>query len=196
MVKEVALYARVSTKDKEQNPETQLLKLRDYCKRSNYEIFKEYIEVASGAAKSRPALEKLMSAARLHYFDAVIVTKLDRFGRSAINLLNSIQTLQHYGIDFICVDQSIDTTGPLGRFLLVILSGVAELEREMIRERVKDGLERARRQGIQLGRPKIKVNERDIVQLYAALHSERKVAEKVGISYSTVHRILSASKTL
>lgn len=189
MVK-VALYARVSTKDKEQTPETQLLKLREYCKRSSYEVFKEYIEVASGAARSRPEFEKLMSAARLRYFDKVIVTKLDRFGRSAVDLLNNIQTLDHYGINFVCVDQPIDTTGPMGRFLLVILSGVAELEREMIRDRVKDGLERARSQGIRLGRPKAKVNEKDIRELYVALRSERKVAEKVGISSSTVHRVL------
>jgi DNA invertase Pin-like site-specific DNA recombinase len=195
MVK-VALYARVSTKDKEQNPETQLLKLRDYCKRSNYDIYKEYVEYVSGVRKSRPEFEKLMSAARLHYFDKVIVTKLDRFGRSAIDLLNSIQSLQHYGIDFVCTYQPIDTAGPMGKFLLVVLSGVAELEREMIRERVKDGLERARAQGIKLGRPKTEVNTQEVVQLYLALHSERKVAEKAGISKSTVHRVLAGSKTI
>ncbi|MEW6069012.1 MAG: recombinase family protein [Candidatus Thermoplasmatota archaeon] len=187
----VALYARVSTKDKDQNPETQLLKLREYCKRSNYEIYKEYVDKVSGARRSRPEFDKLMNDARLHYFDKVIVTKLDRFGRSAVDLLNSIQTLDSYGINFVCVDQPIDTTGPMGKFLLVVLSGVAELEREMIRERVKDGLERAKAEGTKLGRPKLKINEKDVRELYAALHSERKVAEKMGISSSTVHRILA-----
>lgn len=186
----VAVYSRVSTKDKEQNPENQLIKLREFCQRQGYDIYREYVDTVSGSNWNRPLLKELMNDAWHKRFDKVVVVKLDRFGRSAIDLLNNIKTLQEKGVDFVCIDQQIDTTTSTGKFLLTVLSGVAELERDMIRERVVDGLERAKAEGKRLGRPKKVLDEKEVLQLYNNLESTRKVAEKLGVSHVLVYNLL------
>jgi putative DNA-invertase from lambdoid prophage Rac len=110
----------------------------------------------SGAKAQRPGLDTLMADARLHKFDAVIVWKLDRFGRSLINCVAGIQELTAAGVRFIAMSQGLDTdtSNPTSRLLLHILAAVAEFERELIKERVSAGLKHAKAKGVRIGRPR------------------------------------------
>lgn len=145
----VALYARVSTRDK-QDPETQLQPLRDRAR--NCEV-SEYVDVGwSGGKEHRPQLDRLMADAKKQKFDAVIVARFDRFARSTKHLLTALAQFNALGIDFISINESIDTSTPMGKLVFTILAAVAEMERSLIRERVQAGVDRARRQGVTLGR--------------------------------------------
>jgi DNA invertase Pin-like site-specific DNA recombinase len=146
----VALYARVSTDDKGQDPETQLLKLRQFAASKGYEIIGEFADRASGANPDRPQLVKMIEKSRS--YDAIIITKLDRMMRSTKNLLNVLEDLEKKGVALICVDQPIETNTAMGRMLLQILSAVAEFELELCRSRTKDGQARAKKQGKIIGR--------------------------------------------
>jgi DNA invertase Pin-like site-specific DNA recombinase len=127
-----AIYARVSTQD--QSCQSQLLELREYAARHNWQVA-EYVDIGwSGAKASRPELDRLMQDAALRRFDVVMVWKLDRFGRSVRNCLDGIEALRAHGVRFLSVSQSIDTdeSNPTAKLLLHVLASVAEFEREMI----------------------------------------------------------------
>ncbi len=150
-----AIYARVSTAD--QNCASQLKELRDYVARRGWVNAGEYVDSGfSGSKTSRPALDKLMSDAAKRKFDCVVVYKIDRFGRSVLNLNQQLAALTSYGVRFIAASQSLDTdqSNPTSRLLLQILASVAEFEREMIRERTLMGIQAARANGKIVGRPK------------------------------------------
>lgn len=148
----VALYLRVSKKD--QTTLNQELELVDYCKRNNYEVYKIYKEEGiSGTKTSRPQLDLMLQEMRGQNFDAVIVWKFDRLGRSTAHLLQVLEELKNKNVRLIATSQSIDTGTPIGKLFFTILSGIAELEREMIIERTLLGLERAKTEGKKLGRP-------------------------------------------
>lgn len=147
----IALYARVSTVD--QNLETQLVALRDYCGRAGHAVVGEYVDTASGKDDKRAAFERLLADMRAGKFDAVAVYRLDRIGRSLQHLLNLFQEFAARKIEFVSLSQHIDTTTPEGRMFLRLLMVLAEYERELIVSRTLAGLERAKRQGKQLGRP-------------------------------------------
>ena len=135
-----AIYARVSTTD--QTCEMQLRELRDYISRRGWQSAGEYIDTGfSGSKASRPALDRLMADAAQRKFDCIVVYKIDRFGRSVLNLNQQLALLTSYGVRFIAVTQSIDTDekNPTSRLLLQILASVAEFEKEMIRERTLSG---------------------------------------------------------
>lgn len=183
-----AIYARVSTTD--QHCEVQLRELREYIKRrAGWKNAGEYVDSGfSGSKASRPALDKLMRDASDRQIDVVLVWKLDRFGRSVLNLSQQLQQLASYGVRFIATTQSIDTdaANPTSRLLLHILSAVAEFEREIIRERTRSGLARAREMGKQLGRPQ-RVFRRDLVEeLRGQGVSWRAIAARLGVPVSTV----------
>lgn len=148
----VAVYARVSTFD--QKPENQVQELRKYAKRRGFKIVHEYIDYASGAKESRPAIDQLMRDARAGAFDVVLVWKLDRLGRSLQHLIQVIAELKKLGIDFITSTQEIDTTTASGRLVFHIFGAIAEFERELIRERIFIGIARAKHEGKHTGRPK------------------------------------------
>jgi DNA invertase Pin-like site-specific DNA recombinase len=154
----VAIYVRVSKED--QHPENQILELEEYAENRGYNIYHVYVDRISGSKDSRPALNELMIDARNRKFDAVIVWKLDRLGRSLQHLIQVIQEWDNLGIQFICKTQDIDTTRPSGRLIFHIFGAIAEFEREIIKERINLGLERARKQGKHLGRPKGKKDTR------------------------------------
>ena len=134
-----AIYTRVSTS--EQNPELQLREIQDYANRQGWEIVETYQDAISGAKASRPGLNNLMAGARARKFTCLLVWKLDRFGRSLVDCLNNIKTLEDYGIRFIAVTQGLDTDiqNPASRFLLHVLGAAAEFERSSIRERTQAG---------------------------------------------------------
>jgi len=149
----VAIYARVSTLD--QNVETQLTVLRDYCARMSYEVAREYVDSGfSGKDDRRPEFEHLLADLRQGKLNAVVVYKLDRIGRSLKHLLNLFEEFKTRGIGFVSLSQNIDTNTPEGRMFLQMLMVLAQYERELIVARTLAGLERARRQGKRLGRPR------------------------------------------
>ncbi len=138
----VAVYARVSTSD--QSTESQLLDLRRYVRERGWDIFREYVdEGISGTKDSRPALNELMNDARKRRFDAVLVWRFDRFARSTRHLINALEEFKNLGIDFVSYQENIDTSSPLGSAIFTIISAVAQLEKDIIAERVKAGLRKA-----------------------------------------------------
>src|SRR5262249_43759430 len=140
----VALYARVSTTD--QNCAMQLREMRDYAARQGWTIAAEYTDCGvSGWNPSRPKLNTLMKDASKKRFDAVLVWKLDRFGRSLQQVIGNVQMLTTCGVRFVAVTQSIDSdqNSPMGRFMLHLFASLAELERGMILERVTAGIANA-----------------------------------------------------
>ncbi len=190
----VALYARVSTKNNGQDPETQLLALRDYAKARKLEVFAEYVDIGiSGAKDSRPALNQLMADARKRRFDAVLVARFDRFARSTRHLVLALEEFNALGVDFISLSESVETSTPMGKIVYVVIAAVAELERSVIRERVVMGLQRAKAQGKKLGRPKGSAQDVDKVKkLKSEGLSVRQIAEALQTSKSTVARLLLA----
>jgi putative DNA-invertase from lambdoid prophage Rac len=161
-----AIYARVSAAD--QNCELQLRELREYIARRSWDPAAEYVDSGwSGAKASRPALDRLMQDAAQRRFDAVLVWKLDRFGRSVKNCVDGISQLSAHGVRFIAVNQSLDTdeSNPTSRLLLHILASVAEFERELIRERTLAGVRAAKARGRVLGRPRRVFRRDEVVRL-------------------------------
>jgi DNA invertase Pin-like site-specific DNA recombinase len=181
----VALYCRVSTKD--QSCDLQVRDLRTYCAARKFTIFREYIDAGeSGAKDSRPQLNELMADARKRKFDSVIVWRFDRFARSTKHLLLALEEFRSLGIQFISYQENIDTSSPLGQALFTIVSAVAQLERDLIRERVNAGIRNARACGKQLGRPRRIVDRDELSRLQAGGVSLRAIAKKLGIGYGTV----------
>ncbi len=152
----VALYARVSTSDKDQEPETQLMPLRDFAKAQGWEVFKEYIDKApANDLNHRTAWRELLNDAARKRFQMVLVFKLDRGFRSVKHMHDTLAAWELVGVSFQSVRERFDTSTALGRLLLNLLASLAEFELELIRERVKAGMDRARRQGKQIGRPMV-----------------------------------------
>ena len=195
----VGLYARVSTKDKEQNPENQLIKLRKYCQSKEWN-YREYIDHASGAKKDRPGLNMIMED--LDKLDGIIVLRLDRFGRSLQNLLENLNNIRGKGKFFEAIDQGLkiaEKKDPMNDFMLHILGAAAEFERELISERVKDGMARAKREGKIISRGKskeVKNMEKRIIELSKEGMSIRAIAMRTNIPRSTVHDVLSKQRNL
>lgn len=167
----------------------QLRELRDYCQRRGWEIVGEFVDTGwSGAKASRPQLDRLMADARQWRFAAVLVWKLDRWGRSLINSLQSVQELVSLGVRFIAVTQNIDTdeSNPMSRFMLHIFGAFAEFEREMIRERTVSGVRAAKAKGKKLGRPKRVFRRDEVVRLREAGQSWRTIATHMSLPVSTL----------
>jgi len=158
-MKRVAIYARVSSND--QNTETQLLPLREYCKRTECEVVDEYVDHGfSGKDDKRPEFERMIFDMRSGKFENIVCYKLDRIGRSLKHLLNLFEEFQNRKIGFVSLSQNIDTSTPEGRMFLKMLMVLAEYERELIVSRTMEGLRRAKKQGKTLGRPKGKSDSR------------------------------------
>jgi len=186
----VALYARVSTRDKGQNPETQLQPLRELAGLRNHAIVEEYTDLGwSGSKERRPQLDRLMAAARRKEFDAVLVWRFDRFARSTKHLLTALSEFEKLGVDFISLSESIDTSTAVGRMIFTILGAVAEMERALIRERVIAGVERAKREGKKLGRPRAIVDEQSIREEIASGASIQSTAKRWGVSRGVIRRL-------
>jgi len=186
----VALYARVSTLD--QSTDSQLLDLRRYVSERGWNIFREYVDQGiSGTKDSRPALNDLMNDARKRRFDVVLVWRFDRFARSTKHLILALEEFRNLGIDFVSYQENIDTSSPLGSAIFTIISAVAQLERDIIAERVKAGLRRARENGKRLGRPKVSVDPQRLRELRLEGLSLRAIAKQLGISHSKAARVLT-----
>jgi DNA invertase Pin-like site-specific DNA recombinase len=188
-----ALYARVSTA--EQSPDAQLHTLRGHAAARGWEFCEFVDHGVSGAKDRRPALDRLMKAARARQIDVVAVTKLDRLARSTHHLVMLGRELVALGVDLIVLDQQIDTMTPSGRLLFHMLAAIAEFERDLIRDRVTAGLRRAQARGVRLGRPTAIVSTSLIEELRGAGVSIGNIARRVGCSHATVRRRLRLSQT-
>jgi DNA invertase Pin-like site-specific DNA recombinase len=189
--KRAAVYSRVSTAD--QHPETQLYDLREMAKQRGYEIVHEYSDVISGSKAKRPGLDQLMADARRRRFDVVLVAAFDRVARSVRHFLEVLDELNHLGIEFVSFRENIDTGGPLGRAMVVIVGAIAELERSLIVERVRAGMRRAKLEGRRIGRAPLDIDREQVVRDRRSGMSLREVAEKHGISRASVCRLVKES---
>lgn len=191
----VALYARVSTLNGQQDPEMQLTELREYAIRRGLSIHEEFVDQGvSGSKESRPALNRLMADAKRCRFDAVLVWKIDRFGRSLKHLVNSLADLSAYGIAFISLRDNLDLSTPSGRLMFQIIGAMAEFERALIQERVKAGLRNAKAKGKRIGRPRQPVDSSKALALRAQGLSWRSISERLGLGLGTVYRAVSSHR--
>ncbi len=187
----VALYARVSTTD--QSTDSQLLGLRRYVSERGWNLFKEYVDAGiSGTKDSRPALNELMNDAKKRRFDVVLVWRFDRFARITKHLILALEEFKNLGIYFVSYQENIDTSSPLGSAIFTIISAMAQLERDIIAERVKAGLRGAKENGKKLGRPESEVDLRELRRLRTRGLSLRAIADQVGISHTKVAQLLNS----
>ena len=191
MTKRAAIYVRVST-DK-QTVENQLRELYQIAERRGWTVVEVYQDAGISGAKGRkdrPGLDSMLEDAQRRRFDVVMAWAIDRLGRSLIDLLGTIQTLEACGVDLYLDQQAIDTTTPAGKLMFQITGAFAEFERSMIRQRVNAGLKRAVDAGKQLGRPRIDpALERRIQSQLRAGKGILKVAAECGVGSGTVQRI-------
>lgn len=183
----VALYARVSTEG--QDPEVQLAALRAHAALRGWEVAEEFVDRGfSGTKDRRPALDRLMEAAWAGKFPVVLVWRFDRFARSVKHLLSALETFRGLRVDFISLQEQFDTSTPIGHAMFTIIGAMAQLERDIIRERVRAGLERARGRGVRIGRPSVLVDRSHVRELRAQGLSVGEIARRVGCSRSTIRR--------
>jgi DNA invertase Pin-like site-specific DNA recombinase len=191
MTKRAAIYVRVST-DK-QTVENQLRELYQIAERRGWTVVEVYQDAGISGAKGRkdrPGLDSMLEDAQRRRFDVVMAWAIDRLGRSLIDLLGTIQTLEACSVDLYLDQQSIDTTTPTGRLMFQVTGAFAEFERSMIRQRVNAGLKRAVAAGKQLGRPRIDpALEKRIQSQLRAGKGMLKVAAECGVGSGTVQRI-------
>ena len=187
------LYARVSTSDQQTLP-MQSRAMREYAARRGWTIALQVREVGSGAGK-REAREKLLAAARRREIDVVLVWRLDRWGRSVTDLLAPLQELEHLGVGFVSLTESLDLTTPAGRAMAGLLAIFAEFEREILRDRTRAGLAHARQNGKRLGRPATAaVKSGEIRKLHRAGVSKAEIARRLNIGRTSVRRILATTR--
>jgi putative DNA-invertase from lambdoid prophage Rac len=186
-----AIYARVSTADQHTIPE-QMRQLEEFARRRGWPIVRRVREVASGAAK-RAKRDELIAAAHRRELDAILVWKLDRWGRSVADLVATLHELSALGVAFVSLTEALDMSTPSGRALATMLAVFAEFERDMLRERVRGGLERVRREGKRLGRPPTAASHAaEVRALRAQKLTQAEIARRLGIGESSVRRILAA----
>ena len=190
MSKRCALYLRVSTLD--QHPETQLHDLRALAQQRSFTIVHEYTDRISGTRAKRPGLDQMLYDAGRGEFDVLVVWAFDRLARSVRHFLEVIDELQHRNVEFVSFRENIDTGGPLGRAMLVIIGAIAELERNLIIERVRAGMRRARLEGRHIGRNPLVLDEAGIRNDRHRGLSLREIAKAHRVSTATIRRVLRA----
>jgi len=187
-MKRAALYMRVSTLD--QHPETQLHDLRQLAGQRGYTIVNEYTDRISGAKARRPGLDAMMADARRGKFDIVLVWASDRIARSVKHFLDVLDEFNRLNIEYVSFRENIDTAGPLGRAIVVIIGAIAELERSLIVERVRAGMRRARLEGQHIGRQPLELDHAAIQRDRCQGQSLRQIAKGHRVSTATVQRVL------
>jgi DNA invertase Pin-like site-specific DNA recombinase len=191
-VKRAALYMRVSTLD--QHPETQMYDLRGLAAQRGFEIVQEYTDRISGAKARRPGLDQMMHDARQRQFDVVLVWAGDRIARSVRHFLEVLDELNHLGIEFVSFRENIDTGGPLGRAVIVIIGAIAELERNLIIERVRVGMRRAKLEGRHIGRAPLDFDRQAVLRDRNRGMSLTEIATAHNISRATVSRVIKEAR--
>jgi len=187
-MKRAALYLRVSTLD--QHPETQLYDLRQMAAQRDYQIVHEYTDRISGAKARRPGLDEMMADARRGRFDVLLVWASDRLARSVKHFLEVLDELNRINVEFVSFREQIDTGGPLGRAVVVIIGAIAELERNLIVERVRAGMRRAKLEGRHIGRKPLELDRVGILRDHNQGQSLGQLAKSYRASRATIHRVL------
>src|SRR5919112_597666 len=181
------LYARVSTEDKGQDPETQLRPLREYADRRGFTVAGEFVDRASGTTEQRPQYQRLLEAARKRELDVVLVWRYDRFARSTRALVNALGEFRARGVAFISYQENVDTTTPQGELVFGMMANLAQFESALIGERVKAGVPRAKAKGKGPRRPPIpEATKRKIAELHAQGVSIKRIAKELKVAYGTV----------
>lgn len=186
--KRAALYLRVSTLD--QRPESQLYDLRQLAQQRGFTVVAEFTDRISGTKAKRPGLDQMMHDVRRGRFDVVVVWAFDRLARSVRHFLEVIDELQHHNVEFVSFRENIDTGGPLGRAMLVIIGAIAELERNLIVERVRAGMRRAKLEGIRIGRAPLDVDRAAVLRDRERGLSLSQIAKTHRISRASVSRLI------
>ena len=201
----VAIYARISTTDKDQNPETQLLPLREFAAAQGWTVAGEFTDRAPATdLRARTAWRELLEQAARRRVDLVLVWRIDRAFRSVLDAATTLERLRAWGVGLRSYTEPwLDTTSPFGEALYYITAAYAQLERGILAERVRAGMDRARRQGRRLGRPGGTQREgfgerwRELApRIYAGAVSQRQAARLLGVSRATIDRLLAAEKVL
>ena len=189
-----AVYCRVSTTDQQSGLDSQIRAMREFCERQNvmdFELFTD--EGISGAKESRPSLNRLMAAVEAGEISHVAVYSFSRFARSTTHLLKALETFQKLGVEFISYTEQIQTNSPMGRAFFTVIAAISQLERELIVERVKNGLKAAKARGKHIGRKKMR--DSDLIRkLRAAGMTYRNIATIAKCSHGAVHAEIVALK--
>jgi DNA invertase Pin-like site-specific DNA recombinase len=204
-MKRAAIYIRVSTTSRarggegfEQNPEVQEMPLREMVAHRGWTVARVYSDRMSGAKENRPGLKCLMEDARRGQFDVVLVWRFDRFARSIEQLVTALAEFRALGIDFVSCQEALDTSTPMGKAMFTIIGAMAELERNVIRERVVAGLDYARHHGTKsgnaIGRPKRIFDRTEVVRLRESGLSIERIAREMGIGVGTVARTIQTHR--
>jgi len=186
----VALYLRVSTSYQQKGLESQERALIEYCLRNNignYQIFKDFN--VSGTKASRPALDEMLRQVECGKISSVVVYSFSRFARSTKHLISALEYFKQKNVSFVSLSENIDSSTAAGKMVFVMVSAIAEFERDLISERVKNGLKNARAKGKKIGRPKQRPSEL-IFKLREEGYSCRKIAKMINFSHTAVHREL------
>ena len=191
-MKTVALYLRVSTVD--QHPETQLHDLRAMAQQRGFQIVAEYTDRISGTKARRPGLDDLLRDARRGRFQVVLVWASDRIARSVRHFLEVLDEFNRLNVEFVSFRENLDTGGPLGRAVVIIIGAIAELERNLIIERVRAGMRRARLEGRHIGRRPLEVDRVAVLRDRNRGHSLTDIAKAHRVSRATVSRLLKQAK--
>ena len=191
-MKTVALYLRVSTLD--QHPETQLHDLRAMAQQRGFQIVAEFTDRISGTKAKRPGLDELLREARRGRFQVVLVWASDRIARSVRHFLEVLDELNHLNIEYVSFRENLDTGGPLGRAVVIIIGAIAELERNLIVERVRAGMRRARLEGRHIGRRPLDIDHVAVLRERDRGQSLSKIAATHRVSRATVSRIIKLAK--
>ena len=192
-MKRVAIYCRVSTDH--QTVENQLIQLREVAKRNNWDVVEEFIDQGISGAKGReqrPAFNELLKAANRKQFDLIMSWSVDRLGRSLKHLVSFLDDLRSKDVDLYLHQQGIDTTTPTGKMMFQMLGVFSEFERSIMQERIKAGIERAKANGVKLGRPRVTADkELAIRNLHASGKGMLAIGKALGCGTSTVQRVLA-----
>lgn len=186
-----ALYVRVSTENQLTGLESQTRALLNYCESkqiTNYKVYEEF--GVSGARSSRPVLDRMILDAEANLIESVVVYSFSRFARSTKHLILALEQFDKLNIRFVSITESIDTQTAFGRTVFQIIASISELERELIKDRVRTGLKNARAKGKQLGAKKKYTNPEIFRQLRASGMTIREIAKTVNCSTATVLRMI------
>ena len=188
----VAIYARVSTEEstsKHQDPENQILPLQDYCRQQGWEVAGIFVDRFSGASRQRPQFQAMLQAAAMHKFGCIVVWKLDRFARSMLDFCNTVQDLDRWGVRFVATSQGIDTdkANPTSRLLMHLLAAFAEFEHDLISERIRLGIAKAKAKGTYKKQTRL-VDKVKLQELDQQGKSISEIAKALGISRAMAWR--------
>tara|TARA_R100000656_G_scaffold109931_5_gene81962 strand:- start:1242 stop:1838 length:597 start_codon:yes stop_codon:yes gene_type:complete len=190
MEKKVGLYLRTSTDRQQTGLEAQKRALLEYCKRNNISNFLVYSDSGvSGTKESRPSLNSLMNDIEGGKIKSVVVYSFSRFARSVSHLMQAMELFKKLNVDFVSLTENIDTKTPMGKAMFVIISAISALERDLIAERVRNGLKNAKAKGKQIGRPET-VPVDSIISLRAKGLTYRQIAEVLNVGHGSITRAM------